>query len=232
LPKIGGLPEALVGSVAENEMIEDGNIEILSALQELLGQGNIFRAGVYVARGVIVVNNSASCTMIDDFSEYVAGMGEGFRRGADSDDLGSDKSVFDIQKDDGKAFLGLPHQIKFINDLSVEISLLGQDLDFDNLSRGERTRLILGLSWAFRDIFENTNHAINLVFVDELLDAGMDSAGLEGSLEILKKMERERNKNVFVISHREELINRVTSVLTVVKESGFTRFDWEYITEL
>ena len=125
--------------------------------------------------------------------------------------------------------LGLPHQIKFVNDLSVEISLLGQDLDFDNLSRGERTRLILGLSWSFRDIFENTNHAINLVFVDELLDAGMDAAGLEGSVEILKKMERERNKNVFVISHREELINRVSNILSVIKENGFTSFSWDHV---
>ena len=34
--------------------------------------------------------------------------------------------------------LGLPHQVVFQNDLSVEITQLGQDLDFDNLSRGER----------------------------------------------------------------------------------------------
>ena len=38
------------------------------------------------------------------------------------------------------------------------------------------------------------------------------------------RMERERNKTVFVISHREELITRVTNVLTVVKENGFTSF--------
>jgi DNA repair exonuclease SbcCD ATPase subunit len=124
--------------------------------------------------------------------------------------------------------LGLPHQVRFVNDLSVEISLHGQDLDFDNLSRGERTRLILGLSWAFRDIFENTNHAINLVFVDELLDAGMDPQGLEGSVEVLKKMDRERHKNVFIISHREELVTRVSNVLTVIKENGFTNFSWDY----
>ncbi len=124
--------------------------------------------------------------------------------------------------------LGLPHQVKFVNDLSVEITLHGQDLDFDNLSRGERTRLILGLSWAFRDIFENTTHTVNLVFVDELLDSGMDPQGLEGSLEILKKMERERNKNIFVISHREELINRVSNVLTVIKENSFTSFSWDH----
>lgn len=124
--------------------------------------------------------------------------------------------------------LGLPHQVKFINDLSVEIVLLGNDLDFDNLSRGERTRLILGLSWAFRDIFENNTHSINLVFVDELLDSGMDPQGLEGSVAILKKMERERNKNIFVISHREELTSRVGAVLTVLKENSFSSFTWDY----
>ena len=42
--------------------------------------------------------------------------------------------------------IGLPHLVKFQNDLSVEITYLGQDLDFDNLSRGERNRLILSLS--------------------------------------------------------------------------------------
>ena len=105
---------------------------------------------------------------------------------------------------------------------------MGQDLDFDNLSRGERTRLILGLSMAFRDIFENTNTAIDLIFIDELLDNGMDAAGLEGAIGILKKLERERAKNVFVISHREELITRVSNVLTVIKENGFSSFTYDH----
>lgn len=121
--------------------------------------------------------------------------------------------------------LGLPHKVKFLNDLTTEITIMGQDLDFDNLSRGERTRLVLGLSWAFRDIFENTNHAVNLMFLDELLDSGLDSTGMEASVEILKKMDRERNKNIFVISHREELITRTSNQLYVIKENGFTRFE-------
>ena len=48
--------------------------------------------------------------------------------------------------------LGLPHDVKFNSDLTVDITEYGRDLDFDNLSRGERNRLILGMSWAFRDI--------------------------------------------------------------------------------
>ena len=121
--------------------------------------------------------------------------------------------------------MGLPHRVIFQNDLNVEITQLGQDLDFDNLSRGERNRLILSLSFAFRDVWENLYQHINLLFVDELIDAGMDAAGVEAGLSVLKKMARERNKNIFLISHKDELIGRVNNVLRVVKENGFTSYD-------
>jgi len=121
-------------------------------------------------------------------------------------------------------YLGLPHQVTFQNDLSVEITQLGQDLDFDNLSRGERNRLILGMSFAFRDVWENLYQSINLLFVDELIDSGMDTSGVENAIGVLKTMTRERNKNVFLISHKDELIGRVNHVLKVVKENGFTTY--------
>ena len=120
--------------------------------------------------------------------------------------------------------MGLPHKVVFQNDLNVEITQLGQDLDFDNLSRGERNRLILSLSWAFRDVWENLYQHINLLFIDELIDAGMDSAGVEAGLAVLKKMARERNKNIYLISHKDELVGRVNNVLKVIKENGFTSY--------
>jgi len=120
--------------------------------------------------------------------------------------------------------LGLPHQVQFQNDLSVEITQLGQDLDFDNLSRGERNRLILGMSFAFRDVWESLYQGINLLFIDELIDSGMDTAGVENSLAVLKKMGRERSKNVFLISHKDELVGRVNHVMKVIKENGFTSY--------
>jgi len=120
--------------------------------------------------------------------------------------------------------MGLPHTVLFKNDLTVEITQLGQDLDFDNLSRGERNRLILSLSWAFRDVWESLYQQINLLFVDELIDNGLDAAGVEGALAVLKKMSRERKKNIFLISHKDELIGRVNNVLKVIKENGFTYY--------
>lgn len=120
--------------------------------------------------------------------------------------------------------MGLPHSVTFMNDLNVEIMQLGQDLDFDNLSRGERNRLILSMSWAFRDVWESLYQQINLLFIDELIDNGLDASGVEGALGVLKKIARERKKNVFLISHKDELIGRVNNVLKVVKENGFTSY--------
>jgi DNA repair exonuclease SbcCD ATPase subunit len=119
---------------------------------------------------------------------------------------------------------GLPHQVRFQNDLTVEITELGRDLDFDNLSRGERNRLILSMSWSFRDVWESLYQSINLLFIDELIDSGMDAAGVESSIGILKKMARERNKNIYLISHKDELSSRVNNILKVVKENGFTSY--------
>jgi len=121
--------------------------------------------------------------------------------------------------------LGLPHQVEFQNDLNVQITQLGQDLDFDNLSRGERNRLILGMSFSFRDVWESLYQNINLLFIDELIDSGMDTAGVESSLAVIKKMGRELQKNVFLISHKDELVGRVNHVMKVIKENGFTSYE-------
>jgi len=120
--------------------------------------------------------------------------------------------------------LGLPHSVMFQNDLTVIITQLGKDIDFYNLSRGEGNRVILATSFAFRDVWENLYQHINLLFIDELLDNGTDASGVEKSLAILKKMGRDRQKNIFLISHRDELLGRVDSILRVVKENGFTSY--------
>ena len=118
----------------------------------------------------------------------------------------------------------LPHTVVFQSDLTVQIEELGRELDFDNLSRGERNRLILSLSWAFRDVWESLYQQINLLFIDELVDAGMDISGVESSMAVLKDMSRTQQKNIFLISHKDELVSRVNSVLKVVKENGFTSY--------
>jgi DNA repair exonuclease SbcCD ATPase subunit len=126
--------------------------------------------------------------------------------------------------------IGLPHTVKFQNDLSVSIEEYGRELDFDNLSRGERTRLILGMCWAFRDVWESLYQPINLLFIDELMDNGLDTQGVESGLALLKKMSRERHKSIWLVSHRDELAGRVENILRVVKEHGFTSYNTDVET--
>ena len=121
--------------------------------------------------------------------------------------------------------VGLPHTVVFQNDLTVSIEELGRELDFDNLSRGERNRLILSMSWAFRDVFESLYQPINLLFIDEMIDNGLDTSGVENALALLKQMSRERQKSIWLVSHRDELAGRVENILKVVKEGGFTSYN-------
>ena len=71
---------------------------------------------------------------------------------------------------------------------------------------------------------ESLYQSINLLFIDELVDNGLDAAGVESALSVLKKMSRERNKNIYLISHKDELSSRVNSILKVIKDNGFTSY--------
>lgn len=118
--------------------------------------------------------------------------------------------------------VGSSHQVIFMNDLSVDITLNGQSYDFKQLSRGERTRVNIALSLAFRDTYESLYQGINLMCVDELVDQGMDTNGVLNTWMIFQDLAAVRGKNVFVISHRDELLSKAETILKIVKEDGFS----------
>ena len=45
-----------------------------------------------------------------------------------------------------------------------------------------------------------------LICIDELVDSGMDTIGVESALGILKKMERDPNKNILLITEMNLLV--------------------------
>lgn len=126
--------------------------------------------------------------------------------------------------------LGLPHSVKFQPDLSVEISYLGREFDFPQLSRGEMNRVIMANSWSFRDVWESLNESVNLYFIDEVLDQGTCSFGAEASLNVLMSMARDRGKNIFLVSHRDELVGRIDRTLLVRKDNNFSSFEEDVVS--
>ena len=59
------------------------------------------------------------------------------------------------------------------------------------------------------------------MFVDELIDNGLDKYSASNVISILQKYS-EQNKNIFVVSHRKDIQARMNRILTVVMELGFS----------
>lgn len=127
---------------------------------------------------------------------------------------------------------GSEHTVKFMNDLSVEIMKNDQSYDFKQLSRGERTRVNIALSVAFRDTYESLYQSINVIAVDEMIDVGLDSSGVTRVWNIFQDMSAVRGKNVYVISHREELLSKTENILKIVKEDGFSTIEYATLDDI
>jgi DNA repair exonuclease SbcCD ATPase subunit len=118
--------------------------------------------------------------------------------------------------------LGLPHIVKFDDDMSCTVSEYGRELDFGNLSSGEKKRVNLSLSLAFRDVLHHLHAKVNLLFIDEI-DASLDSSGVENVFRLLKQKTRDDGLGMWIISHRPEAVGRFDRNIVVRKENGFSQ---------
>lgn len=121
--------------------------------------------------------------------------------------------------------MGSLHNVVFNNDMSVTITKMG--IEYGYISTGEMSRASLALTLAFRDIWEQLNTSVNLFYIDEVLDrSGLDTAGVELMTSLLKDYTVKGEKNMFLVSHREELISSTDDIFTVVMENGFTNLEY------
>jgi DNA repair exonuclease SbcCD ATPase subunit len=118
--------------------------------------------------------------------------------------------------------LGLPHIVKFDDDMSCTVSEYGRELDFGNLSSGEKKRVNLSLSLAFRDVLHHLHSKVNCLFIDEI-DASLDGSGVENVFRLLKTKTRDEGLGLWIISHRPEAVGRFDRSVIVRKENGFSR---------
>lgn len=117
--------------------------------------------------------------------------------------------------------LGLPHVVKFDADMSCTVSEYGRELDFGNLSAGEKKRVNTAMALAFRDVLHRTKLRTNLLIIDEL-DGQLDVPGIDAIIRTLKDISRDENASIFVISHHPSVHGRLDNNLTIRKEGGFS----------
>tara|TARA_X000001388_G_scaffold5001_3_gene3375 strand:- start:1341 stop:3047 length:1707 start_codon:yes stop_codon:yes gene_type:complete len=95
------------------------------------------------------------------------------------------------------------------------------DFSYASFSEGEKMRIDLALLFTWRAIAKMKNSTnTNLLILDEIFDSSLDGAGTDEFLKILNTLTKE---NVFVISHKQDmLIDKFRSVLQFKKEKGFS----------
>lgn len=118
--------------------------------------------------------------------------------------------------------LGLLHNVRFNQNMTVSISRFGRDIDYGNLSNGQQARVNFALSLAFRDMLENIHGKINVYMLDEILDVGLDSLGIQAAAKVLKNKSRDEQLSVYIISHKDELSNAFEKKLYITMRKGFS----------
>lgn len=118
--------------------------------------------------------------------------------------------------------LGLPHRVEFTHEMTAKISQFGRGLDFGNLSAGQRARVNLSLSMAFSDVLQSLHAKVNICFLDEVLDIGLDAIGAKSAAKLLKNKSKEDNISVYIISHKEEIESAFDHTLVIQMSKGFS----------
>jgi len=105
-------------------------------------------------------------------------------------------------------------------------SPIHEDFSYSSFSEGEKAKINLALVFAWREVARLKNSAnCNLLIFDEIFDSSLDSFGTEEFLKIIQYVIKDAN--VFVISHKEGMQDKFTSVTKFEKKNGFS-----YKTEL
>ena len=119
--------------------------------------------------------------------------------------------------------LGAKYYVEFDEDMDYEFITPGGTYQWSNFSAGERMRIMVATSFAFRDFMSIRNGLVsNILVLDEYFDSAISSQCVENLVTMLKEF-NEMNDNIYVISHRAEVNpDSFDHILQVEKSRGFS----------
>ena len=101
-------------------------------------------------------------------------------------------------------------------------SPIHEDFCYASFSEGEKMRIDLALLITWREVaaYKNSTNT-NLLIMDEVFDSSLDGTGTDEFLKIIKFVIKDAN--IFVISHKESLLEKFESVIQFEKLKGFSK---------
>ena len=122
--------------------------------------------------------------------------------------------------------MGVNYNIEFDNNLTYTFMTPAGEVSYDTFSSGEKMRLNIAISFAFRKLlFKYLNIDINMLVLDEYVDSALDKLAISGIINLLNEICGENvNTNIYVISHRSEVLSEFGgSRLIIQKTNGISK---------
>ena len=96
------------------------------------------------------------------------------------------------------------------------------EFSYASFSEGEKMRIDLALLFTWRAIAKMKNSTnTNLLILDEIFDSSLDNTGTDDFLKILNTFDQQ---NVFVISHKQDMLfDKFRNIIQFKKEKNFSR---------
>lgn len=98
------------------------------------------------------------------------------------------------------------------------------DFTYNNFSQGEKQRIDMALMLTWRAVARLKNSTnTNLLILDETFDSSLDSTGVDELLKILHELD---NVNIFVISHKGDILqDKFQNIIKFTKVKNFSRIE-------
>jgi len=108
--------------------------------------------------------------------------------------------------------------------LKEKIIRKGEDFEFNQLSNGQKQRIVLSLLFAFLKLMDTNGYKINILVLDEFLDSSLDEEGIQIIIDILKN-EFTKHKNIVIITHNSTILSKIESdrIFEIKEEFGFSK---------
>ena len=117
-------------------------------------------------------------------------------------------------------------QLEFDPYMEEKITTGRFDQDYNQFSGGEKSRIDMAILLSFFDISKMiSNWSCSILFIDEVMDAGVDNAGTEQFLSTLYNIvtENEKNLGIYLISHKlSDIQINWNEIIEIEKKSLFS----------
>lgn len=116
--------------------------------------------------------------------------------------------------------------IQFNKDFTINIMKLGKKIPAGSLSNGERRIGNIMIMLALMKLFKSKNSIqFNFMFLDEVLDSGVDEVILEKVYNFIIEFSKSENLRIFLISHREYIKSQIEEKIFVTKQRGISTIE-------